>query len=118
VAVTSVDDVRSEVPGPPSLALLALEMRAWPELALYVASWPLLFAHPRGDGHCVLVLPPFGATDAYTSPLRVALRGLGYSTHGWGLGQNLGGGCRSSAGVRVGSSGARRRAATPTRCDR
>jgi pimeloyl-ACP methyl ester carboxylesterase len=89
-AVTSVDDVRSEVPGAPSLALLALEMRAWPELALYVASWPLLLAHPRGDGHCVLVLPPFGATDAYTSPLRVALRGLGYSTHGWGLGQNLG----------------------------
>jgi hypothetical protein len=88
--MTSVDDVRSEDPGAPSLALLALEMRAWPELALYFASWPLLLAQPRGDGHCVLVLPPFGATDAATTPLRVALRGLGYSTHGWGLGQNLG----------------------------
>jgi pimeloyl-ACP methyl ester carboxylesterase len=65
-------------------------MRAWPELALYFASWPLLLTLPRGDGHSVLVLPPFGASDAATSPMRVTLRGLGYSTHGWGLGQNLG----------------------------
>ena len=88
--MSKVDDVRSEVPGAPSLALLALEMRAWPELGLYFASWPLLLAQRHGDGHAVLVLPPFGATDAYTSPMRVLLRGLGYSTHGWGLGQNLG----------------------------
>jgi pimeloyl-ACP methyl ester carboxylesterase len=88
--VSKVDDVPSEAPGAPSLALLALEMRAWPELGLYFASMPLLLARPRGDGHSVLVLPPFGTTDAYTSPLRIALRALGYSTHGWGLGQNLG----------------------------
>ena len=61
-----------------------------PSSRLYFASWPLLLAQQHGDGHSVLVLPPFGATDAYTSPLRVALRGLGYSTHGWELGQNLG----------------------------
>lgn len=88
--VTSVGGVRSEVPGAPSLALLALEMRAWPELGLFLASWPLLLAQRHGDGHSVLVLPPFGATDAYTSPMRVLLRGLGYSSHGWKLGQNLG----------------------------
>jgi hypothetical protein len=88
--VTSVGGVRSEVPGAPSLALLALEMRAWPELGLFFASWPLLLAQKRGDGHAVLVLPPLGATDAATSPMRVLLRALGYSTHGWGLGQNLG----------------------------
>ena len=80
--MTSVEDARSEPAGAPSLALLALEVRAWPEFALYLASWPLLLAHPRGDGHTVLVLPPLGATDAATTPLRVALRGLGYSTHG------------------------------------
>ena len=61
------------MPGAPSLALLALEMRAWPELGLFFASWPLLLAQKHGDGHAVLVLPPFGATDAYTSPLRVML---------------------------------------------
>ncbi len=83
-------DEHEAVAGAPSLALLALEVRAWPEFALFLASWPLLLAQPRGDGHPVLVLPPFGATDAYTSPLRAALRGLGYSSHGWKLGQNLG----------------------------
>jgi pimeloyl-ACP methyl ester carboxylesterase len=88
VVVAAVDD--DPVAGAPSLALLALEMRAWPELGLFLASWPLWFAQPRGDGHPVLVLPPFGATDAYTSPLRAVLRVLGYSSHGWGLGQNLG----------------------------
>ena len=88
VAVAAVDD--DPVAGAPSLALLALEMRAWPELGLFLASWPLWLAQPRGDGHPVLVLPPFGATDAYTSPLRAVLRVLGYSSHGWGLGQNLG----------------------------
>jgi pimeloyl-ACP methyl ester carboxylesterase len=87
-AVSSVE--RNEVAGAPSLALLALEMRAWPELALFFASWPVLLAQPRGDGHPVVVLPPFGASDAYTSPLRAALRGLGYASHGWKLGQNLG----------------------------
>ena len=76
--------------GAPSLALLALEMRAWPELALFFAAWPILLTQPRGDGHPVLVLPPFGATDAYTSPLRAVVRALGYSSHGWKLGQNLG----------------------------
>ena len=92
--MTTVDDVcgdvRGEAPGAPSLALLALEMRAWPELGFFFASWPLLVARPRGDGHAVLVLPPLGATDAATTPMRVVLRGLGYSVHGWGLGQNLG----------------------------
>jgi thioesterase domain-containing protein len=88
--VTALDDVDDPIAGAPSLALLALEMRAWPELALYFASWPLLVTQPRGDGHAVVVLPPFGASDAYTSPLRLVLRALGYSSHGWALGQNLG----------------------------
>jgi hypothetical protein len=86
--VTTVDE--DAVAGAPSLALLALEMRAWPELGLYFASWPLLLTQRRGDGHPVLVLPPFGVADAATSPLRALLRALGYSSHGWGLGQNLG----------------------------
>jgi len=87
-SVAMVDE--EPLAGAPSLALLALEMRAWPELALFFASTPLLLAQRRGDGHPVLVLPPFGATDASTGPLRAMLRALGYSSHGWGLGQNLG----------------------------
>jgi pimeloyl-ACP methyl ester carboxylesterase len=81
---------RERVIGAPSLALLALELRAWPELALCLASWPLLLSRPRGDGQPVLVLPPLGANDAGTTPLRTYLRALGYDAVGWKLGTNLG----------------------------
>jgi hypothetical protein len=76
--------------GPPSLVLLALELRAWPEFALCLATWPLLLTRPRGDGHPVLVIPPLGVTDAGTTPLRTYLRSLGYDAVGWTLGPNLG----------------------------
>jgi pimeloyl-ACP methyl ester carboxylesterase len=78
------------VAGAPSLALLALELRAWPEFALCLASWPLLMTRPRGDRHPVLVLPPLGANDTGTTPLRTYLRALGYDTFGWKLGPNFG----------------------------
>ena len=76
--------------GAPSLALLALELRAWPEFALCLATWPLLLTRPRGDGHPVLVLPPLGANDTGTTPLRTYLRALGYAVYGWKLGPNFG----------------------------
>ena len=45
---------------------------------------------PRGDGHPVLVFPPFLLGDGMTRHLRRYLDGCGYRTHGWGLGRNLG----------------------------
>jgi len=51
---------------------------------------PWLIGAPRGDGHAVVVLPGLMATDASTGPLRAFLRALGYVTHGWNLGRNLG----------------------------
>jgi pimeloyl-ACP methyl ester carboxylesterase len=36
-----------------------------------------------------MVLPPFVADDAYTSPLRWVLGGQGYAVHGWRQGTNL-----------------------------
>jgi len=72
-------------------ALLALEWpRAFTEAAALPASWPVLRAAPRGDGHPVLVLPGYWAGDASTAALRVYLRALGYRAHRWRLGQNLG----------------------------
>jgi hypothetical protein len=58
-------------------------------LAYYAAAWTERFA-PRGDGHGVLVLPGFLATDPSTGPLRRLLRRLGYDAHPWKLGWNLG----------------------------
>jgi len=41
-----------------------------------------------GDGHPVLVLPGFMATDVSTAPLRSFLKRLGYTPFGWGAGRN------------------------------
>jgi pimeloyl-ACP methyl ester carboxylesterase len=55
---------------------------------LFTASW--LAAAPRGDGHGVLVLPGFLATDTSTGVLRRFLRMLGYNVRGWEIGRNVG----------------------------
>jgi pimeloyl-ACP methyl ester carboxylesterase len=75
---------------PPPVWLLALEGRAWLELAAFVPGLPLLSRTPRGDGHPVLVLPGLLASDVSTRPLRAFLRRQGYHVHGWRLGRNVG----------------------------
>jgi hypothetical protein len=75
---------------PPSPALLALEGRAWIEFAALLATWPILTRAPRGDGHPVLILPGWLASDVSTRALRWYLRDRGYHAHGWRLGRNHG----------------------------
>jgi pimeloyl-ACP methyl ester carboxylesterase len=74
----------------PSPWLAALEIRALGERAQMSVMLPLLRRLPTGDGHPVLVLPGFSASDRSTDPLRKVLRRLGYRTYGWGLGVNVG----------------------------
>jgi pimeloyl-ACP methyl ester carboxylesterase len=83
----------------PPLGLLLLEGRAVIELAAGVAAYPLLRRAPRGDGHPVLVVPGFMASDLSTRPLRGFLRDRGYSVHGWNLGRNQGPGPETVAGL-------------------
>src|SRR5688572_30310196 len=45
---------------------------------------------PQGDGHPVLVLPGFLASDGSTALLRRFLTRLGYDVRPWNLGRNLG----------------------------
>jgi pimeloyl-ACP methyl ester carboxylesterase len=75
---------------PPSQLLLALELRAFWELQVFFATYPLLRRAPRGDGHPVLVLPGLAASDTSTRPLRTYLRAQGYAAHGWKQGANRG----------------------------
>ena len=80
---------------PPSKWLLAIEGRAFYELASSWLTFPLLqrrFDGERfdGDGHPVMTLPGFIASDLSTRPLRCFLRGIGFSPHRWRLGRNLG----------------------------
>jgi pimeloyl-ACP methyl ester carboxylesterase len=44
---------------------------------------------PKGDGHPVLVLPGFMASDHSTRPMRRLFDDLGYNAYGWGLGRNV-----------------------------
>lgn len=75
---------------PPSrLLTLAEPGRAMGELASFYALRPLLGQLPKGDGHGVLVLPGFMASDYSTGPLRRLLCDLGYNCAGWNLGRNI-----------------------------
>jgi pimeloyl-ACP methyl ester carboxylesterase len=75
---------------PPRPELFMLEARAVLEFAAFVAAYPVLKRAPRGDGHPVLVLPGFMASDFSTRAMRRFLRDRGYGAHGWKLGRNLG----------------------------
>ena len=59
----------------------------------YSTFWPYNFfkkVENTGDGHPVLVLPGFMATDMSTKPLRRFIDKLGYSSYSWDLGRNYG----------------------------
>jgi pimeloyl-ACP methyl ester carboxylesterase len=76
----------------PSPLLLLMESRALLELGAYFAFVPLLKTFeslPKGDGHPVLVLPGFIASDVSTTLLRNFLGDLGYEAFPWRLGRNL-----------------------------
>ena len=82
--------VRNTRPATPPHKLLTLgEVRAVFELGAFVAARPLLGLLPKGDGHPVLVLPGFMASDKSTSPMRGLLADLGYDARGWELGRNV-----------------------------
>src|SRR6188768_3268824 len=76
---------------PPSLLLMLAETRALFEFNSSVMLSPLLMRAPRGDGHPVLALPGFLASDLSMAPMRRYLKELGYDAHAWNMGRNLGG---------------------------
>lgn len=69
---------------------MALEGRAPLEGALGLLSVPLLRRIPAGDGHPIVVLPPFGAADQFTVGLRAFLSERGYDVRPWGHPEVLG----------------------------
>ncbi|MFT4712249.1 MAG: pimeloyl-ACP methyl ester carboxylesterase [Candidatus Azotimanducaceae bacterium] len=76
---------------PPSLLNALTELpRTLLDISALCLSMPLLANMPRGDGHPVMVLPGFMASDSSTAVLRRYLRQLGYKPMGWGLGRNNG----------------------------
>jgi pimeloyl-ACP methyl ester carboxylesterase len=76
---------------PPSLLLLLAEARGLFELNSSLMLSPLLMRAPRSDGHPVLTLPGFLASDLSMAPMRRYLKALGYDAYAWNMGRNLGG---------------------------
>ena len=74
---------------PPSRFWTLTEGRAMVELAAFYAAMPALSRLPKGDGHCVMVLPGFMASNSSTAPMRRLLKELGYDAHGWEQGRNI-----------------------------
>ena len=60
------------------------------QLAQLALHYPRLLTEPRGDGHPVLFMPGFTASDTSTRSLRRYFKLLGYDARGWGLGRNSG----------------------------
>jgi pimeloyl-ACP methyl ester carboxylesterase len=98
-------DDRSEPPAtekwrPPGLGLLLAEARGIFEFNASLLLSPLLMRAPRGDGHPVLALPGFLASDLSMAPMRRYLTALGYDAYGWKMGRNVGGFARMRTALR------------------
>lgn len=85
---------------PPSLFMMLAEARSVLELNSSLLLAPLLMRAPRGDGHPVLALPGFLASDLSMVPMRRYLKELGYDTYAWEMGRNFGGVAGKRAGLR------------------
>jgi dienelactone hydrolase len=98
-----VDGSEPPSPGrlrPPGLGLLLAEARGIFEFNASLLLSPLLMRAPRGDGHSVLALPGFLASDLSMAPMRRYLSELGYDAHAWRMGRNTGGISRMRAALR------------------
>jgi len=85
---------------PPGLPLLLAEMRGIFEFNATLMMSPFLMRAPRGDGHPVLTLPGFLASDLSMAPMRRYLTELGYEPHAWRMGRNIGGVSRVRTALR------------------
>jgi pimeloyl-ACP methyl ester carboxylesterase len=85
---------------PPGLGLLLAEVRGIFEFNASLMLSPLLMRAPRGDGHPVLTLPGFLASDLSMAPMRRYLGELGYDSYAWKMGRNIGGVSRMRASLR------------------
>jgi pimeloyl-ACP methyl ester carboxylesterase len=85
---------------PPNICLMLIEGRGLLEFNSSLLLLPLLMRAPRGDGHPVLTLPGFLASDLSMAPMRRYLKALGHDTYAWSLGRNIGGLARMRQSLR------------------
>lgn len=79
----------SDTTRPPGMMLRMAEARSILEFGSFNLLRKQMQRLPKGDGHPVLVLPGFMASDRSTIPMRQLLTNLGYNTFGWKMGRNV-----------------------------
>src|SRR3981081_3685601 len=85
---------------PPGLGLLLAEVRGVFAVNPSLVLSPGLMRAPKGDGHPVLTLPGFLASDVSMAPMRRYLKEIGYDPYAWKMGRNIGGVSRMRAALR------------------
>lgn len=83
-----MSDKEKKVRKPSKFWLVTEIGRAITELGISIPFRKFYTSEVHGDGHPVLVLPGFMATDYSTGPLRKFINKLGYTAHAWELGRN------------------------------
>ncbi|RLA30442.1 MAG: alpha/beta hydrolase [Gammaproteobacteria bacterium] len=79
-----------EITAPSWLLALLEAPRALTEASSLIPAHSLLKSLAAGDGHAVMTLPGFLASDRSTRTLRRYMRNWGYDAHRWEQGRNLG----------------------------
>ena len=75
---------------PPNMLYAFAELpRALFEMLSLLPAHLVLSRAPRGDGHPVITLPGYRASDSSMNILRSYLKRWNYDPHPWGLGTNL-----------------------------
>jgi len=91
ISQESDSDLVGLSPNPPSLLWSLLEApRALAEAGSLLSARSMLRNLPAGDGHAVMTLPGFLASDKSMRTVRKYLRDWDYNAHRWELGRNLG----------------------------
>lgn len=74
----------------PALPLLMREALSYAYMRTTASFSSVVELDVDGDGHSVMVLPGFMASDQTTSRLRRSMTAAGFQAFGWGLGRNKG----------------------------
>lgn len=80
--------INRKIPKPPLFNML-LETRSVVEWASIYAIYPFIPKRIEGNGHPVLLIPPYLGDDYSTSFVRRYLKSLGFTTYKWEMGFNM-----------------------------
>jgi PGAP1-like protein len=88
--VSRSKNTSSPIKRPPLFKYVGEHLKVWNELRKFYKFKKTFNPPPTGDGHPILILPGFMASDFSTGHFRTFLKQLGYTPYTWDLGRNYG----------------------------